>query len=62
MFLKFWINFSIYLKERANFKKLDIILCFIFDYTSFLKLLCISQKKNLKKKKIYIYIYLEALL
>jgi len=47
MFLKFWTNFSIYLKEEANFQKLEMVLCFISDYTSFLKLLCISKKKKL---------------
>jgi len=52
MFLKFWINFSIYLEEGANFKKLEIVLCFILDYTSFLKLLCISEEKKFGEKKI----------
>jgi len=54
MFLKFCINFSTYLEEGANFKKLEKIQCFIFDYTSFLKFLCISKKNWEKKKKIII--------
>jgi len=51
MFLKILINFLIYSEEGANLNKLEIVQCFILNYTSFLKLLCISEKKNWEKKK-----------
>jgi len=39
LFLKIWINFTIYSKKGTDLKKLEILQCFILDYTCFLKLL-----------------------
>jgi len=56
MFLKFWINFSIYLKEGANFEKLEIVL-FYFGLYIFSKIvmhfleICLGEKNNNKKIK-----------
>jgi len=49
MFLKFSINFSIYTKGEENFKKLETVQCFIFNFNSFLNFLCILEI-FLKKK------------
>jgi len=58
MFLKFWINFSIYSEVGANLKKMEKVRRFVSDYTSFLKILCIFEKfleeKEKEKKNIYI--------
>jgi len=51
MFLKFLINFLIYTKGGANFKKLEMVRCFISDFNSFLNFSCILEKKFLKKKE-----------
>jgi len=51
MFLKVWINFSIYSKGGANFKKLEMARCFNLDYSSFLKFLCTSKKKLWEKER-----------
>jgi len=54
MFLKVWINFSIYSERGANFKKLEMVRCFILDFLFFLKFVCITKKKCKRKKKIII--------
>jgi len=53
MFLKFLINFSIYTKAGANFKKLETVglRCFNTDFYFFLKFLCILEKKLAEIKK-----------
>jgi len=40
-----------YSEGGAIFKKLEIVRCFILDYSSFLKFLCISKKKIKKNTK-----------
>jgi len=42
MFLKFSINFSIYTKG-GYLKKVETVGCFVFDFNSLLKFLCISE-------------------
>jgi len=49
MFPKICIHFSIYSKGGANFKKMEMVRCFIFDLKFFLKFLCISTEKNWDK-------------
>jgi len=39
------------LRRGGKFQKLEILKCFILDYTSFLKLLCISEKFFWEKER-----------
>jgi len=50
MFLKIYVNLSIYLKGGANVKKLEMVRCFISVFTSFLKFSCISETTFWNKK------------